>query len=78
MPFLLLQPDSKPFVLLNGASAPLSWNTGLFLKVRLRASHMLLTSNAVTYFRNDKLNDLRAAGWHAVEGIAVGQPTRSS
>jgi hypothetical protein len=63
MPFLLLQPDSKPFVLLNGASAPLSWNTGLFLKVRLRASHMLLTSNAVTYFRNDPLNDLVSAGW---------------
>jgi len=66
MPFLLLQPDSKPFVLLNGASAPLSWNTGLFLKVRLRASHMLLTSNAVTYFRNDKVNDLASSGWNSL------------
>jgi hypothetical protein len=63
MPFLLLQPDAKPFVLLNRALAPLSWNTGLFLRIRLRASHVILTSGAVTYFRNDKLNDLAASGW---------------
>ena len=66
MPFLLLQPDSKPFVLLNGANAPLSWNAGLFLNIRQRASHMLLTSNAVTYFRNDKMNDLESRGWTAL------------
>jgi hypothetical protein len=33
--------------------------------VRLRASHVILTSNAITYFRNDKLNDLHAAGWQS-------------
>jgi hypothetical protein len=66
MPLLLLQPDAKPFVLLNRAYAPLPWNTGLFLKVRLRASHMILTSGAVTYFRNDQLNDLAASGWSSL------------
>ena len=69
MPFLLLQPDSKPFVLLNRADGPLAWNTGLFLKIRLRASHVLLTSNAVTYFRNDKLNDLAAGGWNSLSCV---------
>lgn len=69
MPFLLLQPDAKPFVLLNGAYAPLSWNSGLFLKIRLRASHMILTSGAVTYFRNDKLNDLASSGWNSLSCV---------
>ncbi len=66
MPSLLLQPDAKPFVLLSRASAPLPWNTGLFLRVRLRASHMILTSGAVTYFRNDQLNDLASSGWSSL------------
>jgi hypothetical protein len=65
MPFFLLQLDSKPFVRLAQARLPLQWNTGLFLDIRLRASHVILTSNAITYFRNDKLNDLRAAGWQS-------------
>jgi len=65
MPFFLLQPDSKPFVRLNGDYLALPWNTGLFLDIRLRASHVILTSNAISYFRNDKLNDLLAAGWQA-------------
>jgi len=65
MPFLLLQPASKPFVTLSQAYLPLSWDTGLFLDIRLRASHVILTSNAITYFRNDVLNDLHAAGWQA-------------
>ena len=69
MPFLLLQPDAKPFVLLNRANAPLVWNTGLFLNVRLRASHVLLTSSAVTYFRNDQLNDLAAGGWKSLSCV---------
>jgi hypothetical protein len=66
MPLLLLQPDAKPFVLLNRAFAPLPWNAGLFLKVRLRASHLILTNGAVTYFRNDQLNDLAASGWRSL------------
>jgi hypothetical protein len=65
MPFFLLQLQSKPFVRLTQASLPLPWNTGLFLDIRLRASHVILTSNALTYFRNDKLNDLHAAGWQS-------------
>jgi hypothetical protein len=65
MPFYMLQLDSKPFVRLKDAYLPLSWSTGLFLDVRLRASHVILTSNAITYYRNDALNDLRAADWHA-------------
>jgi hypothetical protein len=65
MPFFLLQPDSKPFVRLTQAYLPLPWNTGLFLDIRLRASHVILTSNAISYFRNDKLNDLQAAGWQS-------------
>jgi hypothetical protein len=65
MPFFLLQPGSKPFVTLSQAYLPLPWNTGLFLDIRLRASHVILTSNAITYFRNDVLNDLHAAGWQA-------------
>ena len=69
MPFLLLQPDARPFVLLNRAFAPLSWNTGLFLRIRLRASHMILTSGAVTYFRNDKLNDLASSGWSSLSCV---------
>jgi hypothetical protein len=63
MPLLLLQLDARPFVLLNRVSLPLSWNTGLFLKVRTQASHIILTSNAITYFRNDITNDLSWAGW---------------
>ena len=65
MPSFQLQLDSKPFVRLKQASMPLSWNTGLFLDIRLRASHVIVTSNAITYFRNDALNDLLAAGWHS-------------
>ena len=65
MPFFQLQLDSRPFVRLAQAYLPLPWNTGLFLGVRLRASHVILTSNAITYFRNDKLNDLHAAGWQS-------------
>jgi hypothetical protein len=63
MPLLLLQRDAKPFIVLNQQYGQLPWNTGLFLKVRLGASHTILTSNAVTYFRNDPLNDLVSAGW---------------
>ena len=65
MPFFLLQLDSRPFVRLNGDYLALSWNTGLFLDIRRRASHVIVTSNAITYFRDDMLNDLQAAGWHA-------------
>jgi hypothetical protein len=65
MPFFLLQLESKPFVRLTQAYLPLPWNKGLFLNIRLRASHVILTSNAITYFREDKLNDLRAAGWQS-------------
>ena len=65
MPFFLLQLDARPFVTLSQASLQLPWNTGLFLDIRLRASHVVLTSNAITYFRNDMLNDLRAAGWQS-------------
>jgi hypothetical protein len=65
MPFLLLQLDSKPFVQLPQAYLPLPWSTGLFLDIRLRASHVILTSNAISYFRNDVVNDLPAAGWQA-------------
>ena len=65
MPSFQLQLDSKPFVRLKQASMPLSWNTGLFLDIRLRASHVIVTSNAISYFRNDALNDLLAAGWHS-------------
>ena len=65
MPFFLLQPDSKPFVRLTQAYLPLPWNTGLFLDIRLRASHVILTNNAITYFRNDMLNDLHASGWQS-------------
>lgn len=64
MPFLLLQLDSRPFVLLNGMYYPLSWNAGMFLKIRQRASHVIVTSNAITYFRHDKLNDLPSSGWN--------------
>ena len=69
MPFLLLQLDSKPFIVLNGLYSPLSWNAGLFLNIRLRTSHVLLTSNAITYFRHDKLNDLAANGWNSLSCI---------
>ena len=69
MPFLLLQLDSKPFVVLNGLFSPLSWNTGLLLNIRLRTSHVLLTSNAITYFRHDKLNDLSSSGWNSLSCI---------
>jgi hypothetical protein len=65
MPLLLLQLDSRPFLLLNRVSLPLSWNTGLFLKIRTQASHVVLTSNSITYFRNDAPNDLLRAGWDA-------------
>ena len=65
MPAFLLQLDSKPFVRLKQAYLPLPWNTGLLLDIRLRASHVIVTSNAITYFRNDELNDLLAAGWHS-------------
>jgi len=65
MPFFLLQLDSRPFVTLSQASLPLLWNIGLFLDIRQRASHVILTSNAITYFRNDVLNDLHAAGWQS-------------
>jgi len=65
MPLLLLQRDAKPFIVLNQQYAPLPWNTGLFLKIRLGASHTVLTSNAITYFRNDPLNDLASAGWQS-------------
>ena len=65
MPFFLLQLDSRPFVRLSRASVPLPCDTGLLLDIRLRASHVILTSNAITYFRNDALNDLPAAGWQA-------------
>jgi hypothetical protein len=65
MPSLLLQRDAKPFIVLNQQYAQLPWNTGLFLKIRLGASHTILTSNAITYFRNDPLNDLASAGWQS-------------
>jgi hypothetical protein len=65
MPFFLLRLDSRPFVQLNGDYLPLSWNTGLLLDIRRRASHVILTSNSITYFRHDALNDLVSAGWHA-------------
>ena len=65
MPFLLLKFDSKPFVVLNGWNSPLSWNAGYFLKIRLQTSHVLLTNNAITYFRHDKLNDLSSNGWNS-------------
>ena len=65
MPLLLLQRDAKPFIVLNQQYAPLPWTTGLFLKIRLGASHTVLTSNAITYFRNDPLNDLASAGWQS-------------
>jgi len=65
MPFLLLQLDSRPFVRLKDDSLPLSWNTGRLLDIRRRASHVIVTSNYITYFRDDALNDLQAAGWHA-------------
>jgi len=63
MPFFLLQPNSRPFLLLNRGTLQLPWSSGLFLDMRLRASHVVVTSNAITYFRQDKLNDLQAAGW---------------
>ena len=63
MPMMLLNLDAKPFVILNQFTLPLPWNSGLFLKVRLQASHTILTSSAITYFRNDPLNDLSSAGW---------------
>jgi hypothetical protein len=66
MPFLLLQLNSRPFVVLNGLNAPVSWNSGLFLKIRRQTSHMLVTGNAITYFRHDKLNDLLSNGWSNV------------
>jgi hypothetical protein len=69
MPLLLLQLDSRPFLLLNGVNIPLPWNTGLFLKIRTQASHIVLTSNAITYFRNDVTNDLSWAGWDAFSCI---------
>lgn len=69
MPFLLLQLDSKPFVVLNGLNSPLPWNAGLFLKIRLQTSHVLLTNNAITYFRHDKLNDLSSNGWNSFSCI---------
>ena len=65
MPSLLLQRDAKPFLLLNQHDYPLPWNSDLFLKVRLHASHTILTSNSITYFRNDVLNDLPSAGWES-------------
>jgi len=65
MPFLMLQVDSRPFLRLKQARLDLQWNTGLLLNIRLRASHVVVTSNAITYFRNDKLNDLQAAGWRS-------------
>jgi hypothetical protein len=69
MPFLLLQLDSKPFVKLNGLYSHLSWNAGLFLKIRLQTSHVLLTNNAITYFRHDKLNNLSSNGWNALSCV---------
>ena len=63
MPLLLLQRDSKPFIVLNQFFTPLPWNTGLFLKIRLQASHIIVTSNAITYFRNDPINALSSNGW---------------
>ena len=55
--------------MLNGVNLPLPWNTGLFLKMRTQASHIVLTSNAITYFRNDVTNDLSWAGWDAFSCI---------
>ena len=69
MPFLLLQFESKPFVVLNGLNSPLPWNAGLLLNIRLRTSHVLLTSNAITYFRHDRLNDLSANGWNSLSCV---------
>jgi hypothetical protein len=63
MPFLLLQRDSKPFLVLNQFSTPLPWDTGMFLKIRLQASHIILTSNAITYFRNAPLSALPSHEW---------------
>lgn len=63
MPLLLLQRDSKPFIVLNQFSTPLPWNTGLFLKIRLQASHIIVTSNAITYFRNSPINALSSNAW---------------
>ena len=63
MPFLLLQRDSKPFLVLNQFSTPLPWDTGMFLKIRLQASHIILTSNAITYVRNAPLRALPSHAW---------------
>jgi len=63
MPFLLLQRDSKPFLVLNQFSTPLPWDTGMFLKIRLQASHIILTSNAITYFRNAPISALPSHAW---------------
>ncbi len=63
MPVMLLNLDARPFVILNQFTLPLPWNAGLFLKVRLQASHTIITSNAITYFRNDPLNNLPSSGW---------------
>jgi hypothetical protein len=63
MPLMLLDEDSKPFVILNQLKMPLPWNTGFFLKVRLQASHTIITSNAIVYFRNDPLSDLMSSAW---------------
>lgn len=63
MPLLLLQADSKPFIVLNQFKVALPWDTGLFLKIRLQASHIILTSNAITYFRNAPVHALPSHAW---------------
>ena len=63
MPILLLQRDTRPFIVLNQLAAPLPWDTGMFLKIRLQASHIILTSNAITYVRNAPLSALPSHAW---------------
>ena len=63
MPLLLLQRDSNPFIVLNQYNVALPWDTGLFLKIRLQASHIILTSNTITYFRNAPLHALPSHAW---------------
>lgn len=63
MPLLLLQRDSRPFVVLNQLNGPLPWDTGLFLKIRLQASHIILTGNSITHFRNVPVRALPSHAW---------------
>lgn len=63
MPSALVQSNARPFVLLRDLRSPLSWNEGLFLKIRFRASHVLLSSHSVAHFSRDAVTDLPSRGW---------------